>query len=234
VVPDLSFYAPTLQVPRADRDRYGCSQLLFFYRNVFLTYAQHINHFSGPSLTRYLAAFGLQTLQVANVANIWVLAAPAAAGDDSFAYPDLVKYHSAMIDHYERMLAGMRRAIVDKLQGRRLVCYGAGRDFGYSQDVFRPLGIEALAVADDTVMSPRVHGVPCVRPEALASFEPEICLATSYDYEHEIAKKARRVLPESTEVLTLTELMYEAEWTMPRFTNYMLKPALEPCTPVRS
>jgi len=224
LVPDLAFYVPTWQIPRHKRDTYGCSQLLFFYRDIFLCYAQHINHFSGPSLMRYLAAVGLQTVQVANFGSIWISAGPADAVEDSFEYPDLVEYHDGMMTHYARVLHEMRAAMLKKLRGRRLVCYGAGRDFGYFLDVFRPLGIEPAAVADDAVEAHTVHRVRCIRPQELPSFQPEVCLATSFDYEDQIADRARAVLPETVEVLTLTQLIYEYDVTVKPMTELQLLP----------
>ncbi len=231
VVPDLAFYTPTWQIPKEKRDQYGCSQLLFFYRDIFLCYAQHINHFSGPSLTRYLGALGLRTVQVANVGNIWISAGPGEAGDDSFEYPDLVEYHREMMDHYERMLQAMRSAMLAKLGGRKLVCYGAGRDFGYFLDVFRPLGIDPVAVADDRVAGPVVHGVSCIKPGDLAALSPDVCLATSFDYEDQIAAKARAILPPSVEVLTLTGLIYESDLVVRPFTDFRLLPEVGSAVP---
>lgn len=237
VVPDLCFCTPTYQIPKDARERYGCSQLLFFYRNLFLCYAQHINHFSGPSLTRFLAALGLQTTQIATIAFIWVLAAPAEADDPSFRYPDLVDFHMGLMDYYGKLLHTMRQAVLGKLNGRRLVCYGAGRDLGYFLDIFAPLGVEILAVADDAAGDCRLQiarhdsqsaiqrSLPCVRPEQLASYNPEVCLATSFDFEDQIAAKAKKVLGSSVEVLTLTGLISEHQITIPRLAEYRVMPA---------
>ncbi|MEE9293747.1 MAG: class I SAM-dependent methyltransferase [Phycisphaerae bacterium] len=224
VVPDLSCYTPTYQIPPDSEARYTCSQLKFFYRNLFLCYAQHINHFSGPSLTRYLAAMGFQTVQVATFGFIWVTAAPAHPVAPELVYPDIVEYHMGLMNNYERMLSDMRRAMVNRLAGRRLVCYGAGREFGYFMDVFAPLGVNVLAVADDAVVGESVHDVPCVRPQELAGYRPDVCLATSFDYENEIAAKARRILPDTASVLTLTQLISQYEITIPRWTDYRLQP----------
>lgn len=224
VVPDLAFYAPTWQIPKEKRDQYGCSQLLFFYRNIFLCYAQHINHFSGPSLTRYLSAAGLRTMQVAHVGYVWVSAARSKFEAYALECPDLVGYHEDLMDYYGRTLRDMRAAMYEKLRGRRLVCYGAGRDFGYFLEVFRPMGIEPVAVADDALAVPSVKGVRRMAPAELRALAPDVCLATSFDYENQIAAKARALLPESVEVLTLTDLIYEYEVRVRPWMEIQLMP----------
>ncbi len=226
VVPDLCFYTPAFQTPAGPREWYGCSQLLFFYRNVFLCYAQHINHFSTPSLIRYLDALGLRTTQTANIANVWASATPHEPVDSSFDYPDLVQFHTKMMDHYERMLDDMRQGMLDKLANRTLVCYGAGREFHHFRDVFAPLGVEVAAVADDSLLEADVAGVPCIRPQEIARHKPDICVATSFEFEDGIAAKARSILPDSVEVLTLTQLICEHELTMPRFLEWQHQPVL--------
>jgi 2-polyprenyl-3-methyl-5-hydroxy-6-metoxy-1,4-benzoquinol methylase len=219
IVPDLASYTPTIQIKREHEAMYGCSQVKFFYRNLFLCYAQHVNHFSAASLTRYLAAFGFQTQQIATIGYIWVSAAPAEPVNPSLDCPDLVEYHTQMMTHYEELLDGMRQTVVNQLAGKRVVCYGAGREFGYFLDTFAPLGVEVLAVADDDPSQSTVHGVPCVKPGELASYDPDVCLATGFDYENEIAEKATALLPDTVEVATLTQLISAHTVTIPRWTT---------------
>ena len=225
LVPDLACYTPTFQIRRGHRQRYGGSQLIYFYRNIFLCYAQHISHFSGPSLTRYLPALGLRPTRVASVgSSIWTLAAPCEPVDPSFEYEDLVEFHTELMDYYDDLLAKMRQGMRDKLRGRTVVCYGAGREFLHSREVFASLGVPIAAVADDDRSEPGVCGVPCVRPEELLNHNPDTCVATSFDFEDEIAEKARSILPQSVEVLTLTELVCEHEVTVPCWIDYQLRP----------
>ncbi len=227
LVPDLAFYTPTPQINRDEQALYGCSQLKFFYRNLFLCYAQHVNHFSAASLTRYLAALGLRTQQIANIGNVWISATPADPVDPSFDYPDLVACHTRMMERYQDLLDGMRETVVDRLAGKRVVCYGAGREFSYFLDVFEPLGVEVLAVADDTFAQKTVHGVPCVAPGALPDLAPDFCVGTSFDFENEIAAKASTLLP-GVEIRTLTALLSEHPITMPNWTDHQPRPARPP------
>ncbi|GMU81188.1 MAG: hypothetical protein AMXMBFR47_10590 [Planctomycetota bacterium] len=224
LVPDLAQYTPTYQVRPQDRDRYGCSPLNFFYRDFFLCYAQHINHFSAASLSRYLGAAGFEVAQMANISGLWYLARPAKPTASRYDYPDLVRYHSDLMDYYADLLRRMREAMLARIVGRRLVCYGAGRDFGYFLDVFEPMGIRPLAVADDSAGVSEIRGIPVVRPYRLAEFAPEICLATSFDYEDQIARKARAILRDRCEVLTLTQLNYELDIEVPSLTRFSVGP----------
>ncbi len=226
IVPDLACYTPTFQICKNDRPRYGGSQLVYFYRNFFLCYAQHISHFSAPSLTRYLPALGLQPTRVASMgSNFWALAAQCEPTDNSFEYEDLVKYHGELMDYYDNLLSRLRQGMLDRLRGRTVVCYGAGREFSHCHDVFDLLGVKVAAVADDLPQTHDVRGVHCVIPQALAGFRPDVCVATSFDFENEIAAKARSILPQSVEVLTLTELISEHDATMPCWVDYRLRPA---------
>jgi SAM-dependent methyltransferase len=225
-VPDLASYTPTFQIRRGYRERYGGSQLIYFYRNIFLCYAQHISHFSGPSLTRYLPALGLLPTRVASMGtSLWALATPCEPSDHSFEYEDLVEFHGDLMDYYDDLLNEMRRGMLDKLRRRTVVCYGAGREFLHCHDVFKSLDVEVVAVADDSPQAPDVCGVPCVEPRALASFCPDVCIATSFDFEEEIADKARSTLPPAVEVLTLTDLISEQDITTPCWVDYRLRPA---------
>ncbi|MBI5863074.1 MAG: class I SAM-dependent methyltransferase [Planctomycetes bacterium] len=224
LVPDLAQYTPAYQVKPADRDRYGCAPLVFFYRNFFLCYAQHVNHFSPASLKRYLSVAGLEVCQMANISGLWYLAAPGDAAPSQMDFPDLVQYHHGLMAYYQRLLHDMQTAMRNKLRGKRVVCYGAGRDFGYFLDVFRPQGIEPLAVADDTAPAGTIHGVTCVPPQKLALFRPDVCLASSFDYEDQIAAKAAKALPAATEILTLTQLIYELDIAPPNFTDFAIRP----------
>ncbi len=224
VVPDLCAYTPTVQINRDDQTLYGCSQHKFFYRNLFLCYAQHVNHFSAPSLTRYLSALGFETRQVATIGYQWVSAVRSEPVDNSFEYPDLVEFHRRVMQYYERTLREMRESVIERLRGRRVVCYGAGREFGYFCDIFEPLGVEILAVGDDSPPVASKHGVPVVKPKSLAAYDPEVCIATSFDYENEIAAQAATTLPASTEIVTLTALLSTYDFEMPNWINCNLQP----------
>lgn len=226
VVPDLARYTPTYQTNAAHRGVYGCSPLVFFYRNFFLCYGQHINHFSGPSLTRYLSATGYKTTSLANIANIWVSASPVEQHDDSFEFPEIVEYHAMLMDYYDDLLQRTRSKVVDRLADRRVVCYGAGKEFKYFGDVFTDLGVDILAVGDDAASQGIVNDVECTSPSDLTKYNPDICVATSFDYEDKIARKAKAVLPDSVEVVTLTELLSDVEDEYPAFTNIRLDPAI--------
>ncbi len=226
VVPDLARYTPTFQTNAMHRGVYGCSPLVFFYRNFFLCYGQHINHFSSPSLTRYLAATGFKTTRVADIGNLWVSASPSDHGVESFEFPEIVEYHSALMDYYEELLERTRSRVVDRLADRRVVCYGAGKEFKYFGDVFSRLGVEIMAVGDDACSTDSVNGTECVSPENLRKSNPEICVATSFDYEHEIAEKAKAILPDNVEVVTLTELLSQIDDDMPSFTSLRIDPGM--------
>lgn len=228
LVPDLAQYTPTYQVKPRDRDRYGCAALNFFYRDFFLCYAQHINHFSAASLARYLGAAGFEPTQMANISGLWYLARPTTPTGSHYDYPDLVKYHAGLMDYYVDLLGRLRRAMLARIAGRRLVCYGGGRDFGYFLDVFESLGVRPLAVADDAATADSIRGVPVVRAERLREFQPDVCLATSFDYEDQIAPKARAILGRGCDVLTLTELNYELDIEVPALTHFGIGPASAP------
>ncbi len=230
VVPDLSRYTPTYQANAAHRSVYGCSPLVFFYRNFFLCYGQHINHFSGASLARYLAAAGLKTTRIADIGNLWVSASPADPVGTSLQFPEIVDYHHALMDHYEDLLNRTRACVVDRLAGRRIVCYGAGKEFGYFHGVFSELGVDIIAVGDDAPQRQSVHGVTCTTPDALMELHPEVCVATSFDYEDAIAAKARELLGSGAQVYTLTELLSQLEDPLPNFTSIQLDPGTRPVT----
>ncbi len=219
LVPDLAQYTPTYQIKPADRQRYGCSPLIFFYRNFFLCYAQHVNHFSPASLARYLGVAGLQPVQTANISGLWYLAAPATPTASHMRFPDILKYHMELMSFYQRLLQRMQDAMLTKLKGKRLVCYGAGRDFGYFMNVFRERGILPLAVADDAGGAGAIEGVKRVSPGELMALRPELCLITTFDHEDVIAPRARALLNE-VETITLTQLIYELDIEPPVLAGY--------------
>jgi len=70
--------------------------------------------------------------------------------------------------------------------------------------------------------------VRCVSPRELPTLEPEVCLATSFDYEDQIAARARGVLPDTVEVLTLTQLIYEYDVEVRPWTETQLLPIGHP------
>lgn len=219
LVPDLAQYTPTYQIKPADRQRYGCSPLIFFYRDFFLCYAQHINHFSPASLARYLGVAGFQPVQTATISGLWYLAAPTAPASSHMNFPEIANYHAELMTFYERLLQRMRDAMIAKLAGKRLVCYGAGRDFGYFLSIFRERDILPLAVADDAAGPEKINGVRRVGPQQLAALRPDLCLITSFDYEEVIAPRVRAVLP-GVETITLTQLIYELDIEPPVLATY--------------
>src|SRR5262249_17618530 len=189
-----------------------------------LSRARRLSYFPPPSRARYLGVAGFRVAQSANISGLWMLAAPAAPQPSRFDFPDLVKYHTDLMSYYDRLLENMRAAMLRKLANRRLACYGAGRDFGYFLSVFRDLGVQPLAVAADAAEREPL-GIPCIRPSRLSDLKPDLCLVTSFDYEEEIAPRARKSLPASTELLTLTQLIYELDISVPILCDYRFEAA---------
>ncbi len=220
LVPDLAAYTPTMQIPRDAQAIYGCSQMKFFYRNFFHCFAQHVNHFSTPSLTRYLSALGYQTAQIATLGFVWISAVPCEPDDGAFEYPDLVDYHNQLMCRYADLLDNIRQTVIRRLDGKQLVCYGAGKELAYFLDVFQPLGVKVHAIVDDARAGESVGELTVHDSKELPSLSPDVCVATSFDYEREIAKKAMACLPDTVEVYTLTDLITPDDLTIPNYVDF--------------